>query len=66
VLARQVHCSFVGVFSVVFFGFGDVGVSTGITRILVMSYQNFSDGLLIALAFVRQRELDPPVEAGSL
>jgi hypothetical protein len=35
---------------------GDVGLSTGITSVL-------GDGLSIALAFVRQQKLCPPVEA---
>jgi hypothetical protein len=48
-----------------FFGvfLGDVGVSTGITQ---FSCWSLDDGLLIALAFVRQQELDPPVEAALL
>ncbi|ASC73043.1 hypothetical protein XM38_040050 [Halomicronema hongdechloris C2206] len=42
-----------------FSSFGDVGVSTGITNY-------FGDGLLTTLAYVRQQELCPPVEAVSL
>jgi hypothetical protein len=53
-------CSwFVFVFSLCFVSsfFGDVGVSTGITTIFC------SDGLLVTLAMVRQRELYLPAEA---
>ena len=43
-------------FSFIGFFRGDVGVSTGITFVL-------GDELLATLAFVRQQEIYPPVEA---